>query len=225
MDVNSAREEIWNSLSREKKFSLQRITEISNNFSHVLGNGDSATVYKGGYVDGRMVAVKKRKMQSGQGEKAFLTEVAVLSRLLHILIGVGKAMAYLHSQGVVHRDIASRNILLDRDFNGKLNDFGLCKLPTRNGYFATPVYPNNGRPWATQEDVYQFGRVMLEVLHWRRSLDQRRAGPISVHSRGLVETTAFQCLHSSPHARPSMTQVVDRLQHSLHLQTHSYCRR
>nr|GLL42458.1 serine/threonine-protein kinase At3g07070-like [Ipomoea trifida] len=97
------------------------------------------------------------------------------ARLLHILIGVGKAMAYLHSQGVVHRDIASRNILLDRDFNGKLNDFGLCKLPTRNGYFATPVYPNNGRPWATQEDVYQFGRVMLEVLHWRRSLDQRRA--------------------------------------------------
>ncbi|XP_019174214.1 PREDICTED: serine/threonine-protein kinase At3g07070-like [Ipomoea nil] len=91
-------------------------------------------------------------------------------RLLHILIGVGKAMAYLHSGGVVHRDIASRNILLDGEFNGKLNDFGLYKLlAAGNGYFATHVYPNNRRPMDNAgrcASVWQggVGSVALETL-------------------------------------------------------------
>ncbi len=39
-----------------------------------------------------------------------------------------KGMHFLHSSGVVHRDLKSLNILLDSKWNVKISDFGLTKL-------------------------------------------------------------------------------------------------
>jgi serine/threonine protein kinase len=44
---------------------------------------------------------------------------------------LSNSLAYLHEglePKVVHRDIKSSNILLDRDWNPKISDFGLAKL-------------------------------------------------------------------------------------------------
>lgn len=36
-------------------------------------------------------------------------------------------ICYLHRHGIVHRDIKSHNMLLDKNYNVKLCDFGLAK--------------------------------------------------------------------------------------------------
>lgn len=48
-----------------------------------------------------------------------------------ICLGIARGLAYLHEESrlkIVHRDIKTSNVLLDKDFNAKISDFGLAKL-------------------------------------------------------------------------------------------------
>lgn len=54
------------------------------------------------------------------------------------------AVAYLHSLGYVHRDLKPENVLLDKDQNLKLIDFGLCAKP--KGGMQSPLYTSCGSP-------------------------------------------------------------------------------
>ncbi|GAA0186920.1 hypothetical protein LIER_34208 [Lithospermum erythrorhizon] len=50
---------------------------------------------------------------------------------MKICIGIAKGLAYLHEESrlkIVHRDIKATNVLLDKDLNAKISDFGLAKL-------------------------------------------------------------------------------------------------
>ncbi len=82
-------------------------------------------------------------------------------------------MAYIHSNGIVHRDLKSHNILLDQNYNIKLCDFGLAKyksdLSWGSGQFSgTPAYmaPEIFIKKAYDEkiDVFAFGTLVWEIL-------------------------------------------------------------
>lgn len=47
---------------------------------------------------------------------------------MRIARDVAKAFFYMHSLGIVHRDIKSHNILVDENFNIKICDFGLARF-------------------------------------------------------------------------------------------------
>ncbi|XP_015692252.1 probable receptor-like protein kinase At2g42960 [Oryza brachyantha] len=106
---------------------------------------------------------------------------------IKIILGIAKALAYLHEgiePKVIHRDIKSSNILIDKDFTGKLSDFGLSKLlgtgkshiTTRVmgtfGYVA-PEYANTGM-LNEKSDVYSFGVLLLEAVTGRDPINYGR---------------------------------------------------
>lgn len=75
------------------------------------------------------------------------------------------AVAYLHSLGFVHRDLKPENVLLDKDLNMKLIDFGLCAKP--NGGLKGFLYTSCGSPtYAAPELVLGKKYLGHEVDVW-----------------------------------------------------------
>lgn len=68
-----------------KSFTYEEMKRATNNFDvgNEVGQGGYGKVYKGVFTDGTVVAIKRAEEGSLQGEKEFLTEIQLLSRLHH----------------------------------------------------------------------------------------------------------------------------------------------
>ncbi|XP_050218909.1 probable leucine-rich repeat receptor-like serine/threonine-protein kinase At3g14840 [Mercurialis annua] len=103
-----------------------------------------------------------------------------------ICVGIARGLAFLHEESrlkIVHRDIKATNVLLDKDLNPKISDFGLAKLDEEEnthistrvagtfGYMA-PEYAMRGH-LTDKADVYSFGIVALEIVSGRSNTSFR----------------------------------------------------
>lgn len=114
---------------------------------------------------------------------------------LKVAHGVARGLGCLHERvdpPIVHRDLKSENILMDRHGNPRISDFGLCTVAHHEarqrhlrghavtvgtirgtyGYLAPEVI-GSGRV-STKSDVYAFGVFLLELLTGRRPIETKR---------------------------------------------------
>ncbi|KAJ0636133.1 putative protein kinase RLK-Pelle-LRR-XI-1 family [Helianthus annuus] len=103
-----------------------------------------------------------------------------------IACGAAKGIAYLHhdcTPAILHRDIKSSNILLDKDFEAKIADFGVARIADEeflgsdsNCFVGTHGYiaPELAYTLKVTEksDVYSFGVVLLELVTGKRAIEE-----------------------------------------------------
>jgi len=53
-----------------------------------------------------------------------------------IIKGIIAGMIHLHKEGIIHRDLASRNILLNENYESKISDFGYSRIIKSNEEIA-----------------------------------------------------------------------------------------
>ncbi|CAA6665498.1 unnamed protein product [Spirodela intermedia] len=92
--------------------------------------------------------------------------------VVQMALDLARGLSYLHSKKVVHRDVKTENMLMDKARTVKIADFGVARLEAQNpndmtgetgtlGYMAPEVL--NGHPYNRKCDVYSFGICLWEI--------------------------------------------------------------
>ena len=106
--------------------------------------------------------------------------------IVSIMLDVAEGLAYLHygcNRPIVHRDLASKNVLLTEDRQAKTADLGLAKFfSRRQKMLASPVpgtlpyaapetyFSNWSSPkveYSIKIDIFSFGVIMMELINGR----------------------------------------------------------
>ncbi|KAH9530404.1 hypothetical protein CY35_U001000 [Sphagnum magellanicum] len=115
----------------------------------------------------------------------YLSQVMNWPTRMKICLGVAQGLYYLHVSSqtrIIHRDIKASNILLDKDLNPKIADFGLAR-PIQDGKseimtqkcagtigYLAPEYMLYGQ-LSNKADVYSFGILLLETISGTKNRD------------------------------------------------------
>ena len=99
-------------------------------------------------------------------------------RRLAMALDAAKGMNYLHSSDppVIHRDLKSPNLLVDKHWRVKVCDFNLSRVLEEQAVVSSLAASNprwlapeilSGRGYTFSSDVYSFGVILWELLTWR----------------------------------------------------------
>ena len=95
---------------------------------------------------------------------------------LNICLDIALALVYLHSNGVIHRDLTGNNVLMIAGTRAKITDFGMSKLATGNPRMtALTLCPGNEKymspeaidkpvSYTAKLDIFSFGVIVIQIL-------------------------------------------------------------
>ncbi|EGC34101.1 hypothetical protein DICPUDRAFT_94884 [Dictyostelium purpureum] len=151
--------------------------------------------------------------------------------ILQIAFDIARGMAHLHSRNIIHRDLKSSNLLMDKHFNIKIADLGIA----RETSFTQTMTTIGTVAWTAPEilrhenynqkaDVYSYGIVLWELLTGEEpyeGIPPMNAG-ILVASKGLRpelpencdpnwKKLVVWCWSEDPNKRPSFEEVTNYL--------------
>ncbi|XP_038897788.1 serine/threonine-protein kinase EDR1 [Benincasa hispida] len=156
-------------------------------------------------------------------------------RRLKMALDVAKGMNYLHTSHptIVHRDLKSPNLLVDKNWVVKVCDFGLSRV--KQNTFLSSKSTAGTPEWMAPEvlrnepanekcDVYSFGVILWELttcrIPWKGLNPMQVVGAVGFQNRRLeipedvdpaVAQIICDCWQTDSQLRPSFSQLITRL--------------
>ncbi|XP_059437222.1 serine/threonine-protein kinase EDR1 [Corylus avellana] len=153
-------------------------------------------------------------------------------RRIKMALDVARGMNCLHTSTptIVHRDLKSPNLLVDKNWNVKVCDFGLSRL--KHNTFLSSKSTAGTPEWMAPEvlrnepsnekcDVYSFGVILWELatlrLPWSGMNPMQVVGAVGFQNRRLdipkevdpmVARIIWECWQTEPNLRPSFAQLT-----------------
>jgi serine/threonine protein kinase len=168
---------------------------------------------------------------------------------INIALNIARGLLYLHVNGVIHRDLRSKNVLVNASYQAKLTDFGLAKIFSDSiksiKYQAPPMEwsaPECAETGHSKEtDIYSFGMILWEIVTNKKPFSnfQGQSRDIEIYKhvlsgkREAIPSTVPKfyveliqaCWKTNPKERPSLRKIVLELEaykHQLELADKMY---
>jgi len=134
-------------------------------------------------------------------------------KIIATLLPLVRALEYSHQQGVVHRDLKSSNVLLDRTGRPRLSDFGIAgvlepdpeDLLLSGGGSRHHASPQQmaGEQASPADDVYGLGAVLAELLS--------SSSPLPDPLRSLLQSMLAPAVEDRPSDMTAVREVLEEV--------------
>jgi serine/threonine protein kinase len=179
-----------------------------------LSHPNIVTVYDFGKVDGRCYLL----MEFVDGltlRQLFRARRLSPAESVAIVPQICDALQYAHDQGVIHRDIKPENILLDKNGDVKIADFGIAKILNLPGNLSltgsmdvvgTPLYMapeqiENPMIVDSRADIYSLGVVFYEMLTGELPLGKFQPPSQKLETDPRLDEVVIHALEKEPDRR------------------------
>jgi serine/threonine-protein kinase len=140
-----------------------------------LSHPNIVTVIDRGDDDGRQYIVFEYVDGENLKELVLRSGRLPVRRALELALAIADGLSFAHQRGLVHRDVKPQNVLLNKDGDVKVTDFGIARsLHVEHGVTQTGTVMGtgeylapeqaSGKPVSPATDVYSLGVVLWELL-------------------------------------------------------------
>jgi len=160
-----------------------------------------------------------RFLEGGTLKQVMEADRLPAEEMLYLLHQVASALDYAHRQGVVHRDLKPSNIMIDKEGNAFIADFGIARvsdapkdLTGTGNVIGTPGYmaPEQARGKVdvdSRADVYSLGVIIYELLAGQGPFD--RENPLE-ELMAHVQEPVPDIREANPELSANVNQVVQK---------------
>jgi len=160
--------------SSSEEIDMQRFIREAN-FMFEFNHDNIVKIFSLGKIVPNGLYIKMEYVD-GWKLKDYISEKGPLSddEKYKLSIQLIQAIGYLHSKKILHRDLAERNIMINKNGILKVLDFGLAKIPGKNTDLTTistiintdyiaPEVKEDYTKHSVQSDIYSIGCIMFRI--------------------------------------------------------------